>query len=64
MTRKDFQLIAGVLKGCLEQATEPNEIKIAAHAMAGALRWSNPLFDRTKFLEACGIPRDEQWPTT
>lgn len=60
MTKKDYQLIAGVLKQSLadDQAImqlHQNALTATAKAMAEALAAENPRFDRTKFLEACGV---------
>ena len=57
MTRKDFQLIADVIKGQLSQTLSGHEIarlRALANDMANALATTNPNFDRDKFLAACG----------
>ena len=47
MSRKDFELIATTIKSL------PNRDQNAV-AFADALRSTNPLFDRDRFLRACG----------
>ena len=58
MTKKDFILIAAALK-----ATQPSYAAraqvahdITINAIADALATTNPLFDRARFLAACGVP--------
>ena len=46
MTRRDFELIAGVLR-------ETNATPEQAQAFASALAATNPRFDRERFLSAC-----------
>lgn len=43
---------------------EKGEQKIVAHVFANKLDKADESgkFDRVRFHEACGIPRDEQWP--
>lgn len=48
MTRKDFELIANVLK-------DSKAPKVVREKMADALRGTNPNFNREKFLEACTV---------
>lgn len=65
MTRKDYVLIAEVLKGSrpapytdLENLTSRNMWSIwrtTSRNMADALASDNPRFDRARFLEACGV---------
>ena len=56
MTRKDFELIAKVIK-----ELPPVDIydvsghKVVALIFANALATTNPLFNREKFLKACGV---------
>ena len=56
MTRKDYQLIAGVFAHFAE-IVEIHETIGAdiAEVMADALAQENPRFDRAKFLTACGV---------
>lgn len=56
MSRKQFELIARVLK----EAREEHECNfpthnLIAHKMAKALASTNSQFDRDKFLKACGF---------
>lgn len=52
MTRKDFQLIADVLA----KTNAPADVILS---MAAALAGTNRLFDRQKFLAACGYSGSE-----
>ena len=68
MTRKDFQLIADVLKTAAESAEE-NGSKMAGAVIEGlslrfasALRSTNSNFDRDRFLRACGVGVDPRGP--
>jgi len=60
MTKKDYVLIAGAIKRARAYAISHNEqdadvgITIA-HTLAYELANTNPLFDRTRFLAACGV---------
>ena len=61
MTKKDFELIAGILDRQLIVA--PSQMAQAcreqrdtyARAFADALARENPRFDRARFLAACGV---------
>ena len=57
MTRKDYVLIAESLNRSIQSNMEEFQapVKDAAHAMADALASENPAFDRSRFLEACGV---------
>ena len=71
MTKKDYVLIANALRkdashlARTERTTYPSmsdwekgaydQWNTAVLAMADALRRTNPLFDRTRFLAACGV---------
>ena len=62
MTRKDYVLIAGILKGAknYEQTFNDNEkgakaIEGIVHTFATMLSTTNPNFDRDRFLVACGV---------
>lgn len=58
MTKKDYELIAGVLKR-YNDANNGNMFEDILHDVsydfATALQEENPKFDSNKFLEACGI---------
>lgn len=56
MTRKDYVLIAGVLNKFprLDYGVE-SVLEELAEEMADALAGTNPLFNRAKFLDACGV---------
>jgi predicted oxidoreductase len=54
MTKKDYELIASVIK----QTNDNGDLDGAAtlaHNFADKLQLTNPLFDRQRFLTACGI---------
>jgi len=62
MTRKDYELIAQILKGAknYEQNFNDNEkgakaIEGITHIFATMLSTTNPNFDRARFLSACGV---------
>jgi hypothetical protein len=62
MTRKDFQLIADVLRYDMDHAELYPDAAIRkagcadrAKRMARALSTTNPNFDRDRFLTACGV---------
>jgi len=62
MTRKDYELIAGIIKGAqnYEATFNDNEqgakaVQAIAHTFAIMLGTTNPLFDRARFLDACGV---------
>lgn len=55
MTRKDFKLIASVLKKEREEWLYSGDANIIASDFAEALATTNPNFDKSKFLEACGV---------
>jgi hypothetical protein len=60
MTRKDYKLIAEVLKSGMENWAGWNEkpeevLSGTARSLATKLAQDNPRFDRAKFLEACGV---------
>ena len=55
MTRKDFELIAGVIKGQRKPHNDTETIEELAREMADALAGTNDRFDRAKFLKACGV---------
>lgn len=56
MTRKDFVLVAGVIKN---HAKDGNAQAINALALDFAVRFKkvNPRFDTVRFLDACGLER-------
>ena len=63
MTKKDFELVANVLKAGREMPIEIRETgkkyishdDLVAEKMADELEATNPLFNREKFLVACGV---------
>ena len=71
MTKKDYELIAGVIRDRLNNSTHldkldwsDNEIQIAkdvitdtAYFMCNRLAKDNPKFDRDRFMAACGVTK-------
>ena len=62
MTRKDYVLIAEVLKGAITYEKEFNKdekkafaLQAVAHTFSNVLANENPRFDRARFLSACGV---------
>ncbi len=55
MTRKDFELIAGVLKNFTGEQGDVVERDLMAYAMAKALQEQHPRFDKTLFLMKAGV---------
>jgi hypothetical protein len=60
MTRKDYVLIAEVLKNsALINSTNPftggYTYPLLVAEFADALEGTNPLFNRARFLDACGV---------
>lgn len=61
MTRKDYQLIAGVIRDLKRDQRERGpfahnpELNEVAEWFAVALGEENPRFDRAKFLQASGV---------
>jgi hypothetical protein len=62
MTKKDYELIAGILKGAqnYEATFNDNEkgakaIEAVTHTFAVILATTNPRFNEDLFLKACGV---------
>lgn len=62
MTRKEYELIARAMKSRRDELVESRSSydRICGHdgailALAEALASENPLFDRERFLRACGV---------
>ena len=57
MSRKDFELIARVLRAQRDHATDAELWRLdqTARAFADELSATNPRFDRVRFLRACGV---------
>ena len=57
MSRRDFNLIAGVLREQRDRATAAELWRLdeTARAFAVELRATNARFDRNRFLAACGV---------
>lgn len=54
MTRKDFELIARIVKAHRKYEGDATVDQLARD-MADALRTTNQQFNRDKFLRACGV---------
>lgn len=54
MTRKDFVLIAEAIKE-ITATDYPQDRKDKAELFARVLATTNPLFDRDRFITACGV---------
>lgn len=55
MTRKDYQLIAAVLKNFATDGTPVDDRDAIGYDLADALASDNPRFDRDRFLVAAGV---------
>jgi len=55
MTKKDYELIASVLRERLGDSYDNAYARLLVKKMADALAKQNPKFNRHKFLQACGI---------
>jgi hypothetical protein len=55
MTRKDYQLIASVLKKFTSEGGDVIERDALAYDLADALGADNPRFNRDRFLVAAGV---------
>ena len=54
MTRKDYELIADVIKN-LDEVIDETVFAVLVVRLAGALAGDNPRFDGVKFAQACGV---------
>jgi hypothetical protein len=59
MTRKDFELIADVLRDVRESYADNNvstqHVDTVAKCFAIRLQGTNPRFDQDRFMRACGV---------
>jgi len=59
MTKKDYELIAGVIAQNQAQFIQGEDghalLKILAQQLANELESDNPRFNRLTFLKACGV---------
>jgi hypothetical protein len=58
MTKKDYEMIARILREHVEtahNAGELNKARAIARDFTRELAQGNPRFDRRRFLEACGV---------
>ena len=60
MSRKDFELIAAVLREAHDQTDASSTARLLTDSLAEdfahALARTNDRFDRARFLRACGVP--------
>ena len=57
MTRRDFELIAGVVRYIRElKTTDADTLDLLAWGFATELSKNNPRFDKARFMTACGCP--------
>jgi hypothetical protein len=55
VTRKDYQLIADLLKSANDEGNYNQALNPLINWFADELATTNPRFDRAKFLTACGV---------
>jgi len=55
MTRKDYRLIAEILKDSLDNIVDDMAHEALSDVFAEELASTNPRFNREKFLRACGV---------
>lgn len=61
MTRKDFELIAEAIRLTRSKAdfqgfaVDESTLEAVSKTMAQLIEYSNPRFDRARFLTACGV---------
>jgi hypothetical protein len=59
MTRKDYELIAGVFLDLSSDFCNGGEdtisLSLVASELSKALATENPRFDRARFIKACGV---------
>ena len=55
MTRKDYVMIADILKGQQKAHNDLETIEEIAYSFADVLEEVNPGFERHRFLVACGV---------
>jgi hypothetical protein len=56
MTKKDYELIAEVLKGLrADFGDSPVALDVVASELASELQHTNERFNRARFLSACGV---------
>ena len=59
MTKKDYELIANVINGCVKydtgELTGKQMLVEVSYQLAEFLKQDNPRFDKNKFITACGI---------
>lgn len=54
VTRKDYELLASVMRGALEAGGDSDTLFDVSLRFANACEGGNARFDRKRFLKACG----------
>lgn len=58
MTRRDFELIANVVRYIRDlKTTDTDTLDLLAWAFATELGRNNQRFDKARFMDACGCPK-------
>ena len=55
MTRKDYELIARILKLNLENSSDSEAVQQVIYNLVGAFRSMYPNFNESTFRDACGV---------
>jgi hypothetical protein len=55
MTRKDYELIASILRDSLDNIVDDMAHEALSDVFAEELENTNPRFNRERFLRACGV---------
>ena len=56
MTRRDFELIAGVIRYVAElKTTDKDTLYLIAYGFATELGKNNSRFEKARFMDACGV---------
>lgn len=55
MTRKDYELVARILKLNLENSSDSEAVQAVIYNMVGAFRSMYPNFNEVTFRDACGV---------
>lgn len=56
--KRDYELIASVLKDARDTITDPHSVVALAHVagrLAAKFQADNPAFDLERFIKACGL---------
>lgn len=61
MSKKDYELIARVVRSTDFAQSSTKNLETLANGLANALERDNPKFDKIKFLTACGIDYHQEF---